>query len=349
MRRALLALLATAVTGCSLPFPEDVPSIDASMTGKDAPDGKPCSPLIAFAGTSVTGKGDIFTVSTDGHNLTNVTMGNPGTVQFPTWSPDGQYIAFLGNASGHTHVFVIKKDGAGLVDLTPDSNTRYSPPTWSPTSTQLAFDTLESAITNIYVANRDGSNLHNVSGSSADNDVLPAWAPDGSKIAFGSDRAGGSQIFTMSPSGANKTQLTFDSGDHWNPIWSPDGSRISYYDPNKGTVYVLSADGTKSRILGSVSTSSGLYTVFSWSHASDRVAMGNRDIYTVKSDGSSVPVPITTTGDACNPAWSPDDSLIAFNTACGGSGGEIQIVSSQGGAPKPLLAGESPVWQPACE
>ena len=38
----------------------------------------------------------------------------------PDWSPNGDWIAFLGNREGHTQLFVVRRDGSDLTQLTTD-------------------------------------------------------------------------------------------------------------------------------------------------------------------------------------------------------------------------------------
>jgi Tol biopolymer transport system component len=40
----------------------------------------------------------------------------------PSWSPDGNSIAFVSTRSGNTDVFVMRPDGTGLAQLTTDSD-----------------------------------------------------------------------------------------------------------------------------------------------------------------------------------------------------------------------------------
>lgn len=69
--------------------------------------------------------------------LTQLTEGNYRDVN-PSWSPDGQRIAFSSNRTGQFEIHVINRDGTDLVQVTNEVGDK-SYPTWSPDGKRLAF------------------------------------------------------------------------------------------------------------------------------------------------------------------------------------------------------------------
>jgi Tol biopolymer transport system component len=83
----------------------------------------------------------------------------------PSWSPDGQQIAFLcDKGTNQTGLFIINSDGNGIheVKLENLGNPAFlGYPIWSPDGTQIVYVAgSDSAHTNIYTVHLDGSNNH---------------------------------------------------------------------------------------------------------------------------------------------------------------------------------------------
>jgi Tol biopolymer transport system component/tRNA A-37 threonylcarbamoyl transferase component Bud32 len=177
-------------------------------------------------------------------------------------------------------------------------------------------------------AHRGDIHLRRVGGSSAVNltadsrvwDGEPAFSPDGRYIAFASRREGGETIggiWIVEAAGGAARRV---SSAGFNPAWSPDGSELlfntEYAGPEAGVVRpsqllaVNVATGTER-----VVTQSDALTA-AWSPGGHRIAVtrafvpgkhpGQRDVWTMRPDGSD-PVPVTDDLQIDrNPAWSPD-------------------------------------------
>ncbi len=73
----------------------------------------------------------------------------------------------------------------------------------------------------------------------------------------------------------------------------------------------------------------------------------NRLICVAAADGGPGRVLVQDAGSVDNPAWSPDGTLVAFDSAPGESRPGILVVPAAGGAPVPLIAGPGGAAQPA--
>ena len=92
----------------------------------------------------------------------------------PTWSPDGDKIAFYDNDA----INVINPDGSERRELI-DAVSAQPAQAWSPDGERIAF--VRQA--ELYVINADGSGQRLLANATETVD-LPAWSPDGEKIAF---------------------------------------------------------------------------------------------------------------------------------------------------------------------
>ena len=118
---------------------------------------------------------------------TQKVLNTENTEYRPTFSPDGEMVAFLKN---HGELHVMAKDGKGVKKLCPDNDVLWTD--WSPDSRWLAFSrTVLGWREDVFVVKADGKTACvNVSNHPND-DYMPMWSRDGLRIAFASRDAVG--------------------------------------------------------------------------------------------------------------------------------------------------------------
>ena len=132
-----------------------------------SPDGKRLAFTIRIPGVL----NDIYIVDINGKNLRQLTE-DPAQDLYPSWSPDGQWIAFWSNRDGENAIYLMGADGANLKRLANGKS-----PKWSPDGQQIAFVSRQDGVAGIFIMNRDGENIKLLV-EGRDN---PAWF--GSKLA----------------------------------------------------------------------------------------------------------------------------------------------------------------------
>jgi Tol biopolymer transport system component len=284
---------------------------------------------IAFESDVGNGNLEIYVMNANGSRRTRLTN-NSASDYNPSWSPDGQHIAFVSDRNGNYEIYVMNADGSGLTRLMDNLSRGWKPSfwSWSPDGRRIAFYSRHDGNDEIYVMNADGSGAICLTNNLAD-DRSPSWSPDGRRIAFASNRDGNWEIYIMNADGNGVTRLTNNSADDRLPSWSPDGRRIAFASNRDGNweIYIMNADGNGVTRLTNNSADDQLP---SWSPDGRRVAFvsspdGNEDIYVINADGSGQIRLTNSPDDEWRFSWSPDGKYIAFQ-----SNGEIYVMDTNG-------------------
>jgi len=215
-------------------------------------------PSITYMGRDIDQSWRIYVMDADGSNVTVLSPeGLDDTA--PTWSPDGQKIAFVSQRDGNREIYIMdtactNPDGCSqdAVNVTRHAADDWTP-AWSPDGSQLAFSSLRDGSWEIYVLNTAcldapetcKDSLRQIT-SDGNLNISPVWSPDASRFAYNSKASGNWDIYTMSTDGTNIRQITTAPGNDLSPAWSPDGSQIAYEANQEGNVeiYVIDANGT---------------------------------------------------------------------------------------------------------
>jgi Tol biopolymer transport system component len=187
----------------------------------------------------------------NGNTINLFNKDNSAIYSSPTWSPDGNHIAYTSTQDNGWDIYIVNRDGSNNRRLTSSPHLVEREISWSPNGNQLAFSANDETSTGIYIVNSDGSNQTQLT-TNQETDFFPDWSPDGSKIIFASEQQQHFRIYSMSPNGSGLIAVTTASHfEDWRPKWSPDGSMIGFNSSRNGNpeIYVMDNNGSHIRRL----------------------------------------------------------------------------------------------------
>jgi Tol biopolymer transport system component len=160
----------------------------------------------------------------DGTNLRKINT-NSIADEEPTWSPDGQRIAFASTIGAVTNIWTVWTDGTHLIQLTFNAlNNRQ--PTWSPDGSKIAFVSDRGGSNDLWIMNPDGSTQVRVT-KLPGQENHPSFSPTSDEIVFAETVSGSSSdsatLMIVSSDGSNLRSLTTGNFHDWNPSWGPEG------------------------------------------------------------------------------------------------------------------------------
>jgi Tol biopolymer transport system component len=219
---------------------------------------------------ATTATASISVMNADGTDRKIIFQDRSGAAMVPTWSPDGQWVAFgFGGFFGAREtepakVMMVRADGSGQArDLTKGlPNSGF--PTWSPDGKRIVYR----------VWGNGGLGLRELTLADGEVKILttewdnfPAFSPDGSMVTFTRRSATTKDydIFTMRADGTDIKQLTTTPGNDSHSSWSPDGKYILWSSARYGfkdeaplydnsfqpfaQIFIMNADGSNQHAL----------------------------------------------------------------------------------------------------
>jgi Tol biopolymer transport system component len=302
----------------------------------------PGEPWLVFAWYEGKRTKDLVLMRPDGSDRHVILDDLAGEHKGPSWSPDGERIAFVNVdvATPLGSIWTVNADGSDPALLTdgegqcPDG---IFHPSWSPDGSKLAVvcypdpGGMQGSVATFDLATGTLTRLTTVDWPEH-LDGAPRWSPDGSSLAFVIQHwdptntfLDGSLIAVMSSEAGPEARITSFDTNMSSPDWSPTGSEL-----------VISTND-----LGNIQTTdqpSNLYAI-----SPDGTTL--RQITRSSVDGSM---------RIAQPRWSPDGSRIVVSVATAGNGtrvDDVQLayVDPNGGEPvlfSPTIHGSQPELRP---
>lgn len=250
--------------------PEPV-NIDSSLRCNNDHDLSPDGKLIALSASSQSSRGSqVYVASVDGSNARLVVAAAPS--YFHGWSPDGKYLAFVGQRNGKFNLFRVPETGGPEERLT--FNSPYDDgPDYSRDGKWIYFNSNRSGSWHVWRMPATGAGPDDSQAQQVTHDELEDWfphpSPDGKWLLVFSfpkgttghnDRLEGVQLRLLPMPGAKlkpaklETLTTFFGGQGTINVnsWSPDSRQFAFvtYEPLKDAASSAPGNATRPRIDG---------------------------------------------------------------------------------------------------
>lgn len=341
----------TAIPPTDTPAPSDTPSpVPVVFDG-----------LIAFNRETNTGV-HVYVIEPDGNNEIQVTT-ELGVYLGPTWSPDGEQIAFV-NIDLDTQQLdlwaVDLAEGSPIRQVTYSGIDIETSLSWSPDGQYLIYGGPQAggAETDVYRVEVETGEVIALTQSYGGWDYWPDWSPDGSWIAFTSDRlADGSgkgldDIWIMKPDGSGPQNVTNQPlWEDVKPDWSPDSRRIAFYRWNiideppggPGGLYVINPDGSDEELLYAFNPFLSEPPV--WSPDGEWIGFTYQEnVWVISAEGGD-PIQISDLpGSEGGISWSPDSQALLYNHITEDDDRDIYIAAVDGSRSALLVDDDMPEW-----
>ena len=188
------------------------------------PEWSPDESEIAFGRGDPSGKfgtrraSDIWVIDVNTEQERQITD-TPSEENGPTWSPDGERIAFRWGTPANSAIYVVDSGGSEPAEEVVAATAQQLAPSWSPVDSTIVFSRAGMLHRFDIDGDRTVQAILTEDAVPADHRA-PAWSPDGSMLVFqGEDADGHVDLYRVNLDGSGLQQLTDTSEAESSPSW----------------------------------------------------------------------------------------------------------------------------------
>lgn len=240
---------------------------------------------------------------------------HPADDRYASYSPDGAWIVFESNRSGHWEIYLMDTMGQQLRQLT-SNDTDNRRPSWHPNGKKVLFESNRNGSPELFSINlRNGKEKQLWEKTGDGTLVFASYSPNGRNIAASlKESEDKSNIILLNKNGKQVRYLTDNERRSYYPKWAPNGDEIVFFS-RKDT------------------------------------ANEDDEIYRINIEtGTDIRLTNWHKHNFC-PAWSPNGQAIAYVTSMEDTRPEIYIMNTDGSQQRRITNNEDgetlPSWHPS--
>ena len=172
-------------------------------------------------------RGDIFTVPEEHGSTRDLTQTSNAREQYPSWSPNGKWIAYTTDITGNSEIAIRPSNGSGNEEIltTRDKGYFYGP-VWSPGSSKLAFSDNTHTLWYLNIKNKKLIKID----QDPKNEIHDySWSPDGLWLTYskvGDNNLNDIYLFSLKDNKAIKVSSGMNSDS--DPVFGPEGKYLYF-------------------------------------------------------------------------------------------------------------------------
>lgn len=162
---------------------------------------------------------EIYVINLDNYEIQQLTKARDYS-NTPSWSPDGQQIAFMSNRDGDWDIYIMNSDGTGMDENITKNTSSERFPSWSNDGKFIVYHSDRDGNNNLYLYNLETGEETRLTNKPS-SEFTGRWSHDDNWITFASDRDGDYEIYIINVKTKEEIKITDnDTGDglqNWIP------------------------------------------------------------------------------------------------------------------------------------